>query len=602
MSTSPQIEVLDGISAIRLRPGMYIGSTNDPYHLLQEILDNSLDELSNNYANKVTIELDQKGKFTITDNGRGIPIHTVTLPSGIKQDSIIAIVNELHSGAKFNTLAYQNAIGLHGVGLVVVNALSTFLTIAIKDKKIKDKIHFYTFINSKFKDKKELIVEYVDWSTRIEFQVDNQYFDTLEINATRLVKRLQLVASTFPKSTIILNHHSFEHIDLKEFVKDYLKIDPLIPIFEVSEISNGERIKAFFTYDLSGYHQPEFAGDVNLNLCEGRYLSNFSTLFYNCAKVAVNEEKISKNDILNNFRCYVSLSISEPKFDSQNKVRMVKDVARLVNLLKPKIESCLYNKFFNDRFEFLKEEKAIQKAAKTLKTKRVRVSTDNPLKDCANTPGKTLYILEGDSAGGTLKQIRNVRDEAIYPLSGKIQNIIDKSIDKIIDSKKMKYLFEAVGIDLSKKNQLDFRYEEFKILCDADSDGLHISVLVSIILWKYAPQIIKNNKAKIILPPLYGAIKGNTFIPIYNHSEVAQYQNSGYNITRFKGLGEMNPSQLEVIIRNPIEYCISPPSDLKESEIVDLCLTNVTLKRKLSEHPDRFNVGKLMKLAKQLGV
>ena len=128
------------------------------------------------------------------------------------------------------------------------------------------------------------------------------------------------------------------------------------------------------------------------------------------------------------------------------------------------------------------------------------------------------------------------------------------------------------------------------------SDGLHISVLVSLILWKHAPELIKDGRVRVILPPLYGAVKGKQFIPIYNQNDIAQYQNSGYNITRFKGLGEMNPSQLEVIIRKPVEYKISPPQSIMDAEIIDLCLTEVKLKRKLCEHPDRFNLENLMKL------
>ncbi len=446
--TDAKIEVLDGVSHVRLRPEMYIGATNDPYHLMQEILDNSLDELSNKRATKVTLDFDQKGKFTITDNGGGIPVHQVSLPNGVRQDSIIAIATELHSGAKFNTKAYKNSIGLHGIGLVVVNALSLYLTIAIKDKKNPKLIHFYTFEDAKFVEKKEIIVEpIVDWSTRVEFQVDGQYFDELIINTIRLKKRLQLVSSSFPKSEILLNGETFESISLKEFVREYLKIDESTPIMEISESINGETIRAFYTYDVTGYSQPELFGDVNLNLCEGTYLTNFATLFYNTAKDIIDEEKITKNDVLSNFRCYLSLSISEPKFDANSKARMTKNVVKLVNTLKTKLEGNLKNKFFSNHFELLKEEKAVQKAAKVLKSKKVRVSTENPLKDCEKIPGKTLYILEGDSAGGTLKQIRNAKTEA---------------------SKKMKYLFEAVGIDLSKKNQTDYRYDDFKILCDAD--------------------------------------------------------------------------------------------------------------------------------------
>jgi DNA gyrase subunit B len=233
----------------------------------------------------------------------------------------------------------------------------------------------------------------------------------------------------------------------------------------------------------------------------------------------------------------------------------------------------------------LLEAKSIQTAAKVLKTKKTRVSSDNPLKDCAKVPGKTLYLLEGDSAEGTLKQIRDTQVEAIFPLSGKIMNAIDKSIDKAIESKKIKYLLEAIGVDLTKKNQTAFRYEKVKILADADSDGLHIIVLAVVALWKYAPSLVSNRQVSMLLPPLYGAVKKKEFIPIYNYSDVDIYAQKGYTITRFKGLGEMNPDQLaEVIYNKPVEYVIEPPSTPREGEMVVMCLTDSIIKREICKN------------------
>ena len=464
-----EIKVLDDISHIRARPGMYLGSLYNPYHLLQEVLDNSLDELANGFATIIVININDQGFISVTDNGRGIPVHDVILPSGEITDSVIAACCKLFSGAKFDTSNYKTSIGLHGVGLVAINAISDNMTVFVKDKMDSKYKFIYKFINSKFISKERFLIN-EPWSTKVEFNITKSFVETLEIPIDILKKRLLLVASHFPKTFIYLNNERIEPLLMDILVKDILDIYDDIPIFTLTENKGDETVQIFFTYDKDGKQSATIYGDVNLNQCEGTYLSTFTTLFVNSVNTFISNEKITRSDILGQFKCYISLTIQEPKFDSQTKGRMIKNVSSLISLLKPKINNLIStNKFFKDHFTFLLESKLIQTAAKVLKTKKTRVSSDNPLKDCAKVPGKILYLLEGESAEGTLKQIRDIQIEAIFPLTGKILNAIDKSIDKAIESKKIKYLLEAIGVDLTKKNQQEFRYEKIKLLCDGDS-------------------------------------------------------------------------------------------------------------------------------------
>lgn len=595
--TDAKIKVLDDIQHIRTRPGMYIGSTYNPYHLMQEVLDNSLDELANGFADKIWVNTSNTGYFLIADNGRGIPIHDVTLPSGAIVDSVIAATTKLFSGAKFDNDAYKTAIGLHGVGLVAVNALCEQMEVAVKHKDITGVYRYY--LKDSIFIQRDIDETPQKFSTQVQFQVNKKFFDTLEINLVNLKQRLLLVASHFPKSEIFLNNKRILPLLMEEFSKEVLEIyNEDTPIFIIEEVKGVEKIQVCFTYDCEGRQSPTMYGDVNLNMCDGTYITNFTTLFYNVVNDYISNDKVSKNDILSHFKAYISLTVQEPKFDSQTKGRMVKNVANLVSSLKPKMVNIISNKkFFIDHFNVIVEEKANATAAKVLKGSKSRVSSGNPLKDCLNIPGKTLYIVEGESAGGTLLQIRNKKTEAIFPLTGKILNSIDKSIDKAIESKKIKYLLEAIGIDLSKKNQETFRYDEIKIISDGDSDGAHITTLTCIALWKYASSAINKQKVKIVFPPLYGATKGKQFIPIYKFTDVDNFKNQGYNITRFKGLGEMNPSQLKEIVYNTCnEYIIEPPKDLQESEIIIRCLTDTELKKAICNN-SKFGIENILNIA-----
>jgi DNA gyrase subunit B len=585
-------QVLDTLDFIKHNPNMYAGSTYSPIHLFKEIIDNAIDLLLEQKVKNIFIDIPKPGRFLVIDDGPGFPRIQVKLPDGTFEDSIVASLTKPHSGSKFHTKTAQH--GQNGVGTMVVNALSKEVFITIRDQKRKTIIHHYTFRDAKFCGQQE-IENNESWSTRVEFEVNPQYFTTVEVTTNIIEDRLRLVNSFYNECNIYFKNQQIPKITLEQFAKTNLQITETVPIFSIEEIKGNEKIKLFFTYDAFSNQAPIINGDVNLNICEGTFIANITTLVYNTINEFLGNDSITKSEILGQFRAYISLTVVSPSFDSQTKIRFVKNVSGLVALLKPKLTAMITTMpFFKNHFETLLAAKSQQKAAKVLKVKKARVSSENPLADCKNIPGKNLFILEGDSAGGTLKKIRNPTTDAIFPLTGKILNVIEKSIDKAIESKKIKFLLEAIGIDLSKPNQTTFRYDKIKILADADFDGLHIVTLATVVLWKFAPNLVKSNKLSMLLPPLYGARKKGAFIPIYNIKDIDLWKNQGYTIQRFKGLGEMNPDDLkEVVYTNPKEYIIQFPSSVEEAEILVRCLTDTSLKRAICKD-SRFGLDKLL--------
>lgn len=584
-----EIEVLAEIEHIRIRPDMYT-KTDDPAHILTEVIDNSLDELANGHADNITINIDNENNVcSIEDNGRGIPRHEVSLPDGTKEDSVIVACTKLFSGGKFNLNNYETSIGLHGVGLVVLNALSLYMQVSIRNRDDKSKTYVYTFKDAEIVQQIE--TENNDlWSTKVSFQPNTKYFSSAIIPIDKIKTRLFLVASKFPQSNILLNNEKVHNLPFDKFCMGILEVKNDVSIINATITEKGFNADVFFAYEEDSKLMPTIMGDVNLNICQGTYLSTLTTLFCKVVNEIVDDERLTKPDILNNLRLYCSMTISEPKFQGQTKDRMISDVKVQINKLYTELKSKLNTFTFKERFKKIIDEKSAGKAIKKLQKKGKRLSADNPTKDCLKIPGETLYLLEGDSATGNLKAIRDRTNEAILPLTGKISNTINKNVDQALDSKKMKFLLEAIGI-----HQDDgYRYNKIKVLCDADSDGLHISVLACTAIWKYFPQLIEENRLIIILPPLYGARKkGKPFVPIYKLEDTKQYKDQGYTIKRFKGLGEMNKDELkEVVYKNPLEYTVKLPETEKDIESVTQCLINTELKRKICSD-ERFGLQRI---------
>ena len=615
MTATPQIIIKNDIDHIRLRPGMYIGSTYDPNHLAQEIIDNSLDEVINKFATELRVNFISDSHVVVTDNGRGIPVHMVDIENGIQELSIKAAATRLKSGAKFDHDAYDVSIGLHGIGLVAVNALSKSLRISVQDKTTQV-MHDMIFDHSEMVSYQTYAYDpKLNWSTRVEFEVDPQYFTIGTFNRNRFIDQFKLTSTKYSNVSLFIDDVLINAGTLVSYVQEKLEIDPTLPIFQIplkstlpiktfDPTSKQTRMvdakiefDIFFTYDFEGATATKTNGDVNLRNCGGRYLTNFCTIFANA--VIEKYPALTKNDALSNFRVYISSIVPNPEFDSQSKVNMSNDYRAILEKIKPIIINKLNDPYIKECINALVERKTSKKISKKAIKKKTRVSSKNPLKDCLSVPGKTLWLLEGESATGNLMRLRNHINEGVFPLTGKISNVVNKTMDQVADSKKYKFLFEAIGVEVGNKKQTSYRYEEIAILADADPDGHHIVVLVLMACWFYFPHFLHQRKIKIIIPPLYGATVNGQFIPIYSAAEAAKYT----NCRRFKGIGEMNKDKLEVIIRGGGKiYIPQPPSTQAEADAIIRCLDDTEVKRRLCLERDKFNIERLFTDSKPLTI
>ena len=571
------LKALGDIEMVRQRPGMFIGDVQTPDHLAEEILDNAIDEIANGFAKEISIfNNSEDNSFWISDNGRGIPMTTMILPDGTEDESINVLCTRLFSGTKFDTDDYAQLIGMHGVGLVAVNALSDWLIVKTRDRVNKKKVVTHSFKDSELVST-ETEFNSESYSTVVGFKPSKQYFETLEFDNRYFIERLISVQSIFGLSGFTFNDKPIPVMEFESYVKQHLALADDEQLYSLSYSSPDKKnhIKLFVTY--LEKDDSITLGNVNLRACDGKFVNSFHTEL----KKSINEKidksfsKVNDREYLNGLRSFIMISVPEPKFDSQTKVRMVLDVKKiLIDPLKNQIDW-----FVNQVIETIEEnlerklhQKIVNGSSKSARSNK-RVSAGNKLKDCQKSPGDVLYIVEGDSAGGTIKQVTNKQIEAVYPLKGKVLNVESATLEKIKNNKEIKDLLEALG-PVSNR-----RYKSIKIVGDADEDGKHIAVLVLLVLQKFASDFIKSGKVSIVIPPLYGATKGNKYYPIYDYSKVDQFKNNGFEIRRFKGLGEMNPKQLESCIRSGFEYKVKWPDNDKQLNNLISIITNTDLKR-----------------------
>jgi len=566
-----------GIEPVRARPGMFIGDTQNPTHLAEEVLDNAIDEIANGFGTSIGIfnNLDD-GSFWVSDNGRGLPMEPITLADGSFEDSVKVLCTELFSGTKFDTEDYAQLIGMHGVGLVAVNALSDWLTIKTRDRKNKTRVVTYSFIDGELQQISEETDNDFSYSTVVGFKPSKKYFGSLEFDNRYFVERLISVQSIFDLNGFTFNSKPIPKLSFESYIKQHLALAEEDQLFSLSFSTkdNSNHIKLYATY--VDQDDSITLGNVNLRTCDGKFINSFHTEL----KKSINEKidksfsKINDREYLNGLRAFIMINVPEPKFDSQTKVRMVLDVKKiLIDPLKGQLD--WFVEQIIDTLQSNLERKLHQKilngsSRSARANKRVSISK---LHDCQHIPGDVLYIVEGDSAEGTLKQITNKKIEACYPLKGKVLNVEAATLDKIQKNKEISDLLKALG---SVSNR---RYKSIKILSDADVDGYHIAVLMLLAIAKFAPDYIKSGNLSVIIPPLYGAEKGGKYYPIYDQIKIDQFKKDNYKIRRFKGLGEMNPNQLEACIRSGFEYKIKwPDSDKQLNNLISI-ITNTDLKR-----------------------
>ena len=547
--TAKDIIKLDDIQAVRKNPGMFIGSTETPIHLLNEVLDNALDEVQAGYCDRVEVELDNnKNYFSVTDNGRGFPFDE-TLP--LNEDAPVMACKQLATSGKFNKGEkgpYLIASGLHGVGLTAVNALSDKLIIEIyRDGKYAK----YTFTNAihvtrsvkQYKGMKP-------FSTKVTVYPKKRYFTKLEIDSKEIEKRLQVAKIEHNNVAFILNNK-----EINTTVDELLKqINPDIETDEWIYLSHEnkrtkEKYECYISWNFSSSLSPKTFSTVNLiPTHQGVHINKV----YNAIRDVLyepNKNYLQRDDVVLGLRLVLFLKIVKSAFDAQVKIRLTgnSDISilnTLPNKLKEYFKSHdeLYSQLI-EHFKEIRKQKNAQQAKKQIKHKSIKFTR---LKDCLQ-PGlqSELLIGEGESAVSSLQTTRDVKTQAILPLRGVVANSITMNPDKLLKNDVVKDLIQAVGTGIAPDCDISkIRYGKIIIATDADPAGRFIASLLVMMFVKLMPCVIQNGHLYLAKTPLYGIGKNQTFKPVWTKEEVKKLRNQNKTIRRFKGLGEFNPSEI----------------------------------------------------------
>ena len=576
------IQVLEGLEPVRKRPGMYIGSTDTRglHHLITEIVDNSIDEAIAGYCNKIEVTLEKNGSVSVLDNGRGIPtgIHKTE-----KKSAVEVVLTKLHAGGKFGGSGYKISGGLHGVGLSVVNALSKKLTVQIYQNGNHYKQEYVRGIP---KYPLEVIGKSEKTGTLVNFLPDEEIFETVEFSYETLKGRFREIAFLNKGLTIILKdkREGKEKQDefyfkggIIEFVR-YLNTGKATvfdePIY-INKITKTSEVEISFQYNDS-YSEVINAYANNINTEEGgTHLVGFKNALTKVIceyavknKIARANEKITGEDCREGLTAVISVKLQNPQFEGQTKTKLGNSEMRT-----------LVEKVMIDGFgDFLEENPNIGKelVLKTLTAKRAREAARNAreitrrksvlenttlpgkLADCTDKDAShcEIYLVEGDSAGGTAKQGRDRRFQAILPLRGKILNVEKARLNRILENAEIKAMITAFGCGIHDQfNENKLRYHKIVIMTDADVDGAHIRILMLTFFFRFMRPLIEKGYVYCAQPPLYRISKGREEKYVYSdeelEKELANWGRKGVDIQRYKGLGEMSSEQLWQTTMNP---------------------------------------------------
>lgn len=560
-----QLEVLSGLEPVKKRPGMYTDTT-DTNHLCQEVVDNCIDEALAGYAKFIKINISSEGYIEVTDDGRGIPadIHPIHKISGIE-----IIMTKLHSGAKFSNKSYKFSGGLHGVGISVVNALSKKLLVTVMRQ---GKEHSMKFADGhKVTDLETKDIAKYKHGTSIKFWPDPKYFDSPEVNISKLSQLLKAKAILCPGLRIEFSEPSGkEHIwHYENGIHAYLEgeLDSSLPdpVFSHIEKTNDSEIEFAFawTEDLGNIPNESYVnliptplGGTHVNgLKQGIFdaVREFCELHEMMPKGLV----LKTEDTAHELAYIISIKITDPQFAGQTKERLSN--RQYVTIIS-QITKDRLSLFLNKNTEIGKQiaEKAIEKAEsryrKAKKVSRKKVTSGPALPGkladciCPNREDTELFLVEGDSAGGSAKQARDKYNQAILPLRGKILNTWEIESDSVLESQTIADIATSIGLEPGSDDISNLRYGKICILADADSDGNHISTLLCALFHKHFNAVVKAGKLFIAMPPLYRIDMGKSVFYALDETEknliISKHKPINHTIQRFKGLGEMNPGQL----------------------------------------------------------
>ncbi len=576
------ITVLEGLEAVRVRPGMYIGSvsTKGLNHLIYEIMDNAVDEHLAGYCSTIRVTLEADGSATVSDNGRGIPV-------GMHEKGISAerlVFTTLHAGGKFDNDAYKTSGGLHGVGSSVVNALSTYLHVTVKTGGQIYEDHYERGIPTlELADGLLPVVGKTRESgTTINFLPDDTIFDKTRFKEDDVKSRLHETAYLNPELTIIyedkrgaepekIEYHEPEGI--VGFIKDMNKSREAIhDVIYFKGEAEGITVECAFQY-VNEFHENVLGFCNNIYNAEGgTHLTGFKTMFTNVINTYARGLNILKEkdvnftgaDVRNGMTAVISIKHPDPRFEGQTKTKLDnQDAAKVVS----KVTGDEIVRFFDRNLETLKSiigcaEKAAkirkteEKAKTNLLTKqKFSFDSNGKLANCESKDASKceIFIVEGDSAGGSAKTARNRMFQAILPIRGKILNVEKASIDKVLANAEIKTMINAFGCGFSEGYGNDFdisklRYDKIIIMADADVDGAHISTLLLTLFYRFMPELIYEGHVYIAMPPLYKAMpsKGAEEY-LYDDKALEKYRKrhkGPFTLQRYKGLGEMDAEQL----------------------------------------------------------
>ena len=575
--TAKQIRVLEGLEGVRLRPAMYIGSTGKEglHHLVYEVVDNSVDECLVGRCTKIKITIHKDNSVTVEDNGRGIP---VDIHPTYKKPALELIITRLHAGGKFDKKVYMISGGLHGVGISVVAALSKKL---IAEVKRDGKIYRQEFKIGKPVSKLKIIGECKkeDTGTKITFWPDDTIFSTTEFDFKVLANRMREIAFLNAGLKIQLvderknNKEEFCYSGgLIDFIKWLNKNKEVIhkPIY-FKRRKDSTVIEVSIQYN-SGYQENIFGFVNTINTVEGgTHVVGFKTALtrvindYALKQGMIKSKNLTGDDVREGLTAIISLKIPHPQFEGQTKTKLGN--SEIKGIVDSIATSCL-SEFFEENpqiarkiaqkaIESAKARLAASKAKEMVRRKSAFGSSGLPgkLADCSSRKKERteLYIVEGDSAGGSAKQARDKEYQAILPLRGKILNVEKAAPVKVLSSEEISNLITAIGTGVGEHFTIDkLRYGKIIIMTDADVDGQHIKTLLLTFFFRFMPQLIENSKIFVAVPPLY-KIRKKRDIYVYSEKELKKFKEKlgQATITRFKGLGEMNPQQLWETTMNP---------------------------------------------------
>ncbi|MGM0602906.1 MAG: DNA topoisomerase (ATP-hydrolyzing) subunit B [Bacillota bacterium] len=573
------IQVLEGLEAVRKRPGMYIGSTSIEglHHLVYEVVDNSIDEAMAGYCSEIEVEIKPGNIVMVRDDGRGIPVE---IHPQVDKPAVEVVMTTLHAGGKFGGEGYKVSGGLHGVGVSVVNALSEWMEIEIswKDGKV-------------YKQKYERGIPVYDLQTvgtcessctgtMIEFKPDPQIFEEVDFNYRVIAQRLKEMAFLNKGIKIKITDSRAEKVEEDEFCYDgglisfvkYLNKNKKTlfsdPIYIEEEGEEGS-LEVAIQYH-NGYNSSIYTFANNINTKEGgTHLSGFKSAltrtFNDYARnkefLKENDENLKGEDIREGITAIISVKLADPQFEGQTKTKLGNSEMRgfvdstISGFLKtfleenPKIAKTIVDKAQNAAYA----RKAARKARDLTRRKTALTSTALPgkLADCSRRKADDteVYIVEGDSAGGSAKQGRNREFQAILPLKGKILNVEKSRLNKILNNDEIRALITAIGTGVGEEFDLEnLRYDRIIIMTDADVDGAHIRTLLLTFFYRYMRPLLDNGNVYIAQPPLYKVKKGRREEYVYNDKALQELLDEvgrdRVSLQRYKGLGEMNPDQL----------------------------------------------------------